>query len=140
MDQLFANGTYRGEGRWIDQKAEGRYKAQYQIENGPDDSKIHRVERIFLKADGSIAYEERSTVSFEPKERGSIWVRIQSSQGTVAGSGYAFEEHCHYDVDVTGDNHLEFTFHVENHKLRGLGSATNKGNHTYWEESLDRIS
>lgn len=139
MDHLFANGTWRGQGHWIDQKTEGRYTAQYRITAGSKNSKVHQVERVFLTPDGAVAYEERSTLSFEPRDRSSIWVTIHSPQGTAAGPGYAFEDHCHYGLDVTADNHLEFTFYVENRRIRGLGSATNKGNRTCWEEALERL-
>jgi hypothetical protein len=137
--ETFPNGTYRGRGRWIDQKTEGRYTAQYTITDGPNGATLHQVERNFLKSDGTVAYEERSTVSFEPDARSSVLVKIQGSQGTVAGPGYTLEQECHYDIDVSPDNHLEFTFHVEDSRIIGLGSATNKGNRTYWRESLDRL-
>ena len=139
MEHLFANGTYQGEGRWIDQKTEGRYTAQYNIIDGQDGSKVHKVERIFLKPDGAVAYEERTTITFEPKAREGILVTIQSPKGAVAGPGYALDRECHYDIDVTPDNHLEFTFHAEGINITGLGSATNKGNRTYWKESLERL-
>jgi hypothetical protein len=139
MDHMFANGTYRGEGRWIDQKTEGRYTAQYKIIDGQNGSKVHEVERIFLKPDGTVAYEERSIVTFEPQARSAILVRIHGPGGDVSGPGYALDRDCHYDIDVTPDNHLEFTFRAEGTNLTGLGSATNKGNRTYWKESLDRL-
>lgn len=139
MEQLFSNGTYQGEGRWIDQKTEGRYSVRCHIVDGRDGSKVHEVERIFLKPDGAVAYEERTTVTFEPTERGGLVVRIHSPRGDVAGPGYTLDRECHYDIDVTSDNHLEFTFHAEGANLTGLGSATNKGNRTYWKESLDRL-
>jgi hypothetical protein len=59
---------------------------------------------------------------------------------SVTGPGYALDRECHYDIDVTPDNHLEFTFRAEGANRTGLGSATNKGNRTYWKESLDRLS
>jgi len=139
MEHLFANGTYHGEGRWIDQKTEGRYTAQYNILDGQDGSKVHEVERIFLKPDGAVAYEERTTVTFKPKARSGILVTIRSPKGVVAGPGYALDCECHYDIDVTPDNHLEFTFHTEGANITGLGSATNKGNRTCWKESLKRL-
>ena len=139
MDRLFTTGTYRGEGHWTDQRGEGRYTAQYRIADGLNQTKIHEVERIFLKPDGSVASEERTRVLFEPKGRNAVWVSIHGEQGTVAGPGYSFEEQCHYDIDVAEDNHLEFTFHAHDRRMHGLGSATNKGNRTYWEELLERI-
>ena len=139
MEQLFSNGTYSGEGRWIDQKTEGRYTARYKIIDGQDGSKVHEVERIFLNPDGTVAYEERSIVTFEPKARSGVVVRIHGAQGEVTGPGYTLDRECHYDIDVTPENHLEFTFHSEGENLTGLGSATNKGNRTYWKESLDRL-
>jgi hypothetical protein len=138
MDTLFANGTYRGRGRWIDQKAEGGYTAQYMVTDGPAASKIHDVHRVFLKADGSVAYEEKTSILFERGSRSALWVTIHGAQGTVAGPGYVFDRECHYDIDVTAENHLEFTFHAEDNQLHGLGSATNNGNRTYWRETLER--
>lgn len=139
MEHLFLNGTYRGQGRWIDQKTEGTYTAQYTITDGPNASKVHEVKRIFLNADGAVAYEEKSTVLFEPGLRSAVLVTIKTAQGSVAGPGYAFDGECHYDLDVTPGNHLEFTFHLDRGRLHGLGSATNKGNRTYWQESLERV-
>jgi hypothetical protein len=139
MDQLFPNGAYRGEGRWIDQKTDGRYSAQYTIIDGPNGAKVHQVERVFFKPDGSVAYEEKSTVSFEPQARASLSVTISAAEGAVTGVGYAFDRECHYDVDIASDNHLEFTFHAEPARVHGVGSATNKGNRTYWRETLDRL-
>lgn len=137
--EVFANGVFRGEGRWIDQKSEGRYTAVYTIGDRPGGGKVHRVERVFFKPDGAVAYEERSTVSFEPRPRSGVWVTIETAQaGAVSGPGYVFDGRCHYDLDVTEDNHLEFTFHVEGDRVEGLGSATNKGNRTYWRESVFR--
>ncbi len=100
---------------------------------------MHRVERIFLRPDGTVAYEERSTVSFEPKARSGLLVTIQGPQGSATGSGYALDYDCHYDMDVSPDNHLEFTFQAEGARISGLGSATNKGNRTYWKESLNLV-
>jgi len=139
MDRLFQIGTYHGQGHWVDQKSQGSYRAQYRITDRPDRSKAHEVRRVFLEPDGSVAYEECTTVSFEPRERGALWVSIQGQHGTVAGPGYAFAQECHYDLDVTPDNHLEFTFRVLGNQLRGMGSATDKGNRTYWEETLTRL-
>jgi len=42
MKHLFLNGTYRGEGRWVDQKAEGRYTALYTISEGEGDASAPR--------------------------------------------------------------------------------------------------
>jgi hypothetical protein len=139
MEQLFVTGAYRGEGRWIDENTEGRYTAQYKIKDGQSGSKVHEVERIFLKPDGTVAYEERTIVTFEPRERSAVFVRIHGPQADVTGLGYVLDRECHYDIDVTPDNHLEFTFHAEGASIIGLGSATNKGNRTYWKESLDRL-
>jgi hypothetical protein len=100
---------------------------------------VHEVERIFLKPDGAVACEERTIVTFEPKAHSGILVRIHRPQGDVSGPGYALDRECHYDIDVTPDNHLEFTFRADRANLTGLGSATNRGNRTYWKESLDRL-
>ena len=139
MEQIFANGTYRGEGRWVDQKTEGRYTAQYTITDGDDGAKVHQVERDFLGPDGAVAYEERSSVTFVSAAQSGVAVTIRTRQGAVSGLGYALERQCHYDLDIAADNHLEFTFHADGAGITGLGSATNKGNRTYWTESLRRI-
>lgn len=139
MERLFPNGHYRGQGHWIDQRTDGLYRAAYTITDGPQGSKIHEVQRTFLTPDGAIAYEEHTRVSFEPLARGSVVVTIHGRDGTVSGRGYVFEHAGHYDVDVTADNHLEFTFHADEGRLRGLGSATNRGNRTYWEETVARV-
>ncbi len=139
MNRLFVNGTYRGRGYWVDQKTEGHYSAQYTITDGPEASKIHQVERTFLRPDGTVAYEEKSAVTFQPADRGSLRVTIATPQGSTAGAGYAFESECHYEADITADNHLEFTFHANDGRMLGIGSATNKGNATHWRESLDRV-
>ncbi len=138
MDTLFANGNYRGRGHWIDQKAEGDYTAQYTITDGPAASKIHDVQRVFLKPDGTVAYEEKVSILFERGARRTLWVTISGEKGTVAGPGYVFDRECHYDLEVTPENHVEFTFHAGHNQLHGLGSATNSGNRTYWRETLER--
>jgi len=140
MEQVFTNGTYRGEGRWIDQKTEGHYTAQYTITDGADGAKVHEVERTFFKPDATVAYEERTTVTFESQPRSGVAVTIRSRQGEVTGPGYTLDHQCHYDIEIAPDNHLEFTFHANEAGLTGLGSATNKGNRTYWKESLSRIA
>ena len=137
MDQLFPNGTYYGEGRWMDQNAEGAYTAQYEIAS-VEGAKVHTVKRVFLKPDGGVAYEENTTVTFLPAQRNAVTVHIHGTQGSVSGQGYAFEQSCHYEMDVAADNHLEFTFHAGNGNIDGMGSATNKGNFTSWRESLKR--
>jgi hypothetical protein len=50
------------------------------------------------------------------------------------------DRECHYDIDITPDNHLEFTLHADDARITCLGSATNKGNRTYWKESLSLVN
>ena len=138
MQELFVNGTWQGEGRWVDQKAEGRYAARYTITDGPEGAKVHRTERDFLKDDGSVAYEERSTLTFTSGPRNSLRVEISGDAGSVSGTGYAFDHECHYEADIAGDNRLEFSFRRNDERLHGVGSATNKGNFCSWSETVTR--
>jgi hypothetical protein len=139
MKSLFVNGTYRGEGRWVDQKAEGRYTALYTISDGEGDVRVHRAERTFLRDDGGVLYEEHSQLTFVPGARNALQVTIASGDRSVSGTGYAFEDECHYEMDLTADNHLEFSFHASGDTLTGVGSATNKGNFCSWRERLTRV-
>ncbi len=131
----FPNGSFQGKGHWIDQKAAGDYTAQYSIADGPDESKVHTVHRVFFKPDGAKAYDEHSTVTFKPEEKG-MTVRIKSERGAAEGAGYSIDNHCHYELDLSPAEHLEFTFTVHDGQVTGLGSSTNKGNFTFWTETL----
>jgi len=139
MESLFVNGTYRGEGRWVDQKAEGRYTAQYTISEGEGEARVHSTERTFLWDDGGVIYEERSQLTFVPGARNALQVTIASGDRSLSGIGYAFEDGCHYEIDLAADNHLEFSFHAFGDTLTGVGSATNKGNFCSWRERLTRV-
>jgi hypothetical protein len=139
MKNLFVNGTYRGEGRWVDQKTEGRYTALYTISEGEGDMRVHRAERTFLRDDGGVIYEEHSELTFVPAARNALQVTIASGDRTVTGIGYAFEDECHYEMDLAADNHLEFSFYSSGDTLTGVGSATNKGNFCSWRERLTRV-
>ena len=134
----FPNGSFRGRGRWIDQKTAGNYTAQYAIADGPDESKVHTVHRVFFKPDGSKAYDEFSTVTFKPDAKTRIAVTIDSERGSVQGPGYSIDNHCHYELEISPGENLEFTFTVGEGQLTGLGSSTNKGNFTFWHETLTR--
>lgn len=125
MKSLFVNGAYRGEGRWVDQKAEGRYTALYTISEGEGDARVHCTERTFLRDDGGVLYEEHSQLTFVPGARNALQVTIASGDRSVSGIGYAFEDECHYEMDLAADNHLEFSFHASDDTLIGVGSATN---------------
>jgi hypothetical protein len=138
MTLPFTNGTYKGRGHWIDQKATGIYTAEYSIADGEGGAKVHTVHRVFFKPDGSVAYEENSTVTFQPAEKNGVTVTIATEKGSTSGSGYFFERHVHYAMQLTPDNQLEFTFTIDAERLDGLGSATNKGNFTSWTESLTK--
>jgi hypothetical protein len=139
MERLFINGAYSGRGRWIDERTHGDYKVEYVITGGGKKPRVHTVKRVFLKPEGGVLYEENTTLTFEAGPRNLLAVTIAGAQGVVEGAGYWFERHCHYDADVSPDNHLEFTFLMTNVKMEGLGSATNHGNYTSWRESLSRV-
>ena len=139
MTRLFVTGTYRGEGWWVDQKAEGRYTARYTISEGEGEIWVHRTERMFLRNDGGVAYEEHSQLTFVPGTRNSLQVTIASGDRSVSGTGYAFDGECHYEMDLAADNHLEFSFHASGDTLTGVGSATNRGNFCSWRERLTRV-
>ena len=135
---MFPSGRFEGKGHWIDAAREGDYTVSYDIALA-DASAIHTVHRIFLKPDGSTTYEEHTTVTFTPGARNRFNITIQSAQGEVHGAGYSFENQHHYDLDVTPDNHLEWTFTVAADQIEGLASATNKGNFTSWKEWLRKV-
>lgn len=139
MQSFFVNGTYRGEGRWVDQKAEGRYTAMYTISGGEGDERVHRTERTFLRDDGGVLYEEHSQIIFVSRAPNALQVTIATGDRSVSGSGYAFEDECHYEMELAADNHLEFSFHASGDTLTGVGSATNKGNFCSWRERVTRV-
>jgi hypothetical protein len=140
MDRLFINGAYAGLGRWVDEKSHGDYTVDYVISGGGKRPRVHAVKRVFLKPEGGTLYEEETTVTFERVARSNLMkVTVAGAQGSVEGAGYWFERHCHYEIDVAEDNHLEFTFASANVKIDGVGSATNKGNFTSWQESVTRV-
>ena len=135
----FRNGVFLGKGHWIDQKADGDDTAQYTIDDGASSSKVHTVHRVFLKPDGSPLYEENSTVTFTPTTRNKFTITITTAKGSVSGSGYCFGDQCHYEVDISPENHMEFTFTVGEREIHGLASSTNKGNFTSWRETLTPV-
>ena len=132
----FENGEFSGKGHWIDQKAEGDYTVACTVGDGPDRSKVHKLKRVFLKPDGSTLYEEESTVTFQPAGKNGFKVTIATAKGSAHGSGYCFENQCHYDLDVSPEVHIEFTFTVGAGRMDGLASSTNKGNFTSWMETV----
>ena len=132
----FSNGSFQGKGHWIDQKGVGDYTAQYAISDGPHESKMHTVHRVFFKPDGTKAYDEYSTVTFKPEGKVGIIVTIDSERGSMHGLGYCIDNACHYELDISPTEHLEFTFTIDDGQLTGLGSSTNKGNFTFWRETL----
>jgi hypothetical protein len=139
MKNIFVNGTYRGEGRWVDQKTEGRYTALYTISEREGGVRVQRAERTFLRDDGGVLYEEHSQLTIVPGTRNALQVTIASGDRSVSGVGYAFDDECHYEMDLGPDNHLEFSFHKSANTLTGVGSATNKGNFCSWRERLTRL-
>jgi hypothetical protein len=139
MERLFVNGAYQGHGRWVDQKSEGDYTVEYLIAGGGKRPRVHTVKRVFRQPGGAVAYEENTTLTLEPAARNRMQVTITGEQGSVSGHGYWFEKQAHYELDVSTDNRLEFTFTVAAIRIDGMGSATNKGNFTSWRESLTRV-
>lgn len=138
MQFPFENGRYEGRGNWIDQNAEGVYTVSTVIADGTESSKVHTTKRTFLQIDGATLYEEDTTVTFTPGERGCFKIAIAFPQGTVRGKGYCFGDQCHYDVDISPSSHLECTFTAGKEKMDGLGSLTAKSNFTAWRETLTR--
>ena len=139
MKNLFIKGTYRGEGQWVEQKTEGRYTAMYTICEGEGDVRVHHARRTFLRDDGGVVYEEHSQLTFVPGARNALQVTIASGDRSASGFGYTFEDECHYEMDLSADNHLEFSFHAFGDTLTAVGSATNKGNFCSWRERLTRF-
>lgn len=141
----FQSGVFRGTGRWIDQRAESGYAVEYAVGEGPEGSVIHTVTRLFPVPEGTTVYgqkagvyEERSTVTFVPGERNAFRIRIEGARGVVQGLGYCFGDQCHYEAEAAEGVHLEFTFTVGEGRIGGLGSSTNRGNFTSWQETLRR--
>jgi hypothetical protein len=134
----FENGRFEGRGKWIDQNAEGEYTVSTTIADGVDSARVHTTKRVFLKLDGSILYEEETTVTFTPAERSTFKVAIQFAAGTVRGKGYAMGDQCHFEVPISPTLSLECTFTLSPGKIQGLGSSSNKGNFTAWREQLTK--
>jgi hypothetical protein len=136
----FENGRYEGKGQWMDQSAEGAYTVTAAVSDGPDSSRVQNIKRTFLKLEGGTLYEEETTVTFTPGERGTFKVAIAFAAGTVRGKGYTLGDQIHYEIQVSPSLLLECTFSYGDGKIRGLGSSTNKGNFTSWQESLSKQS
>jgi hypothetical protein len=134
----FENGRFEGKGHWMDQNAEGEYTVTTTIADGADATRVHTTKRTFLKLDGDTLYEEQTTVTFTPGERGAFKVAIAFAAGTVRGKGYAMEDQCHFEVPISPTLNLECTFTVSAGKMAGLGSSTNKGNFTAFREQLTK--
>jgi hypothetical protein len=132
----FENGRFEGRGKWIDQNAEGEYTVSTTIADGADSTRVHTTRRVFLKLDGSILYEEETTVTFTPGDRSTFKVAIQFAAGTVRGKGYTVGDQCHFEVPISPTLSLECTFTLSPGKIEGLGSSSNKGNFTAWREQL----
>ena len=135
----FSTGKFEGTGHWINQTTEGDYTVACVMEATADGGSEHTVHRVFLKPDGATLYEEDSRLTFIPAERNGFRVVIRSAQGEVHGSGYYFDDQCHYEADIAHDNRLEWTFTVRAEGIEGLASSTNRGNFTSWKEVLRRV-
>jgi hypothetical protein len=132
----FENGRFEGKGRWIDQSAEGEYTVTIAIADGADSTRVHTTKRTFLTLDGGTLYEEETTVTFTPGERGAFKVAIAFAAGTVRGKGYTIGDQWHFEVPISSTLNLECTFTASPGKIEGMGSSTNKGNFTAWREQL----
>jgi hypothetical protein len=138
--QLFQAGKFKGKGRWVDKKGDqGEYTTAFEIIEQADNTKAQITYREFLNADGSLSYEENSTVIVKLSENHFARVTIKHGEHELSGQGYWFDHSCHYDLDITEDNHLENTYFFSDGKIELLGSATNKGNYTVWMETLYRV-
>ncbi len=135
----FENGRFEGKGHWVDQNAEGEYTVTTTIADGAESAKVHTTKRVFLKLEGGTLYEEETTVTFTPGERGAFKVAIVFAAGTVRGKGYCLGNQCHFEVPISSTLNLECTFTLSPGKIEGLGSSTNKGNFTAWREQLNKL-
>ena len=122
----------------MDQNAEGQYTVTTTIADGPESTVVQNTKRTFLKLDGGTLYEEETTVTFTPGDRGQFKVAIAFAAGTVRGKGYGLGDQIHYEIPVSPSLTLECTFNCVDGKVEGMGSSTNKGNFTAWRESLTR--
>jgi hypothetical protein len=137
---IFQTGKFKGRGWWVDKKGDqGEYTTTFEIVEAAGNTIAQITHREFMNADGSLSYEENSTVIFRLLENHFAEVTIRYGEKEMAGRGYWFDNFCHYDMDITEDNTLENTYVINNGKIELFGSATNKGNDTVWKEMLDRV-
>jgi hypothetical protein len=133
----FRSGEFAGTGRWASDAAEGAYRVTYAIASQAGGAITHVVKRVFLKSDGSIESEENTTLTFSRTSGNRIQVALAAAGKTVAeGTGYWFDDYCHYEATIAPGHRLEFTFHVTPAGLIGLASSTNNGKFTSWYERL----
>lgn len=139
-DSIFQIGKFKGRGQWVDKKGEqGQYTTAFEIVEESGNTKTQITFREFFNADGSLAYEENSTLVFTLSADHFAQVTLKHGDSQLTGWGYWFNDSVHYDLDITEDNHLENTYFFGDGKIEIFGSATNKGNFTAWTETLNRV-
>lgn len=133
----FTAGIFTGNGSWNDASgAEGAFTSRFEL-NQHDGIWTQTTTRDFLKDDGTLLYREHSVTTFQQEENQQMTVRIESDGKSHSGIGYYFGDGCHYDMDLSQSNHLENTYLFDGSGIRLLGSATNNGKYTVWQERLD---
>ncbi|HVZ41426.1 MAG TPA: hypothetical protein VHI13_19250 [Candidatus Kapabacteria bacterium] len=131
----FLPGTYRGTGIWHDRtKATGSYSVEHRYEVLPEGAVLQTTHRQFLNSDGSVQYEEHSTVLFSPEEYPFLHATVKSGGAEIGGPGYCYGNLVHYGLIISDTNALENTYQVGTDVIRLNGSATNNGKPTVWEE------
>ena len=135
----FKNGSYKGAGVWFDSKpAEGNFTSEFTVID-EDEGKAQITRRLFFKEDGSVLYEELSTVRFTMTRFPFFEVTINHQGKVTSGQGYLFNNLFHYKMDVSEDIDIENTYIFSDDKVELIGSSTNKGNPTVWHETLNFI-
>lgn len=135
----YKNGIYTGAGVWFDSKpAEGNFTSQFEVVD-EGDTKAQITKRVFFKEDGSVLYEEHSTVRFNVTRFPFFEVTISHEGKESRGQGYLFNNLFHYKMDVAEDVDIENTYIIGEDRVELIGSSTNKGNPTVWHETLNFV-
>ncbi|MEW6129341.1 MAG: hypothetical protein AB1757_20035 [Acidobacteriota bacterium] len=135
----YKNGSYKGAGVWFDSKpAAGNFTSEFTVMD-EGDTKAQITRRVFFKEDGSLLYEEHSTVRFTFTRFPFFEVTIAYEGKTTSGQGYLFNKVFHYQMDVSDDVSIENTYVFGEDRVELFGSSSNKGNPTVWHETLNFI-
>ncbi len=135
----YKNGSYKGAGVWFDHKpAEGNFTSEFTVVD-EGDAKAQITKRVFFKEDGSVLYEEYSTVKFTVTNFPFFAVTISHQGKETSGQGYLFNNLFHYKMDVAEDVDIENTYIFSEDRVELIGSSSNKGNPTVWHETLSFV-